>query len=73
MAKVALEDFARGHQKRLRSLAADADVPDGADPGAEIDVKVVLDCFDIWCSNALCDEVTKLFDGRSLDDGLASW
>ena len=68
MAKVVLEDFARGYQKRLRSLAADADVPDGVDPGAEIDVKMVLDCFDIWCSNALCDEVTAMFDGGSLED-----
>jgi hypothetical protein len=31
-------------------------------------VKVVRDCFDIWCANALCDEVTRMFDGRSLDD-----
>jgi hypothetical protein len=48
MANVALEDFARGCQKRLRSLAAAADFPDGVDTGAEIDVKVVLDCRDLW-------------------------
>jgi hypothetical protein len=33
-----------------------------------IDVQVVLDCFDIWCSNAPSDEATTMFDGRSLDD-----
>jgi hypothetical protein len=56
------------YQKRLRSLAAAAEVADGVDPGAEINMKGVLDCFAIWCSNALCDEVTTMFDGRSLDD-----
>jgi hypothetical protein len=60
MAKTAVEDFARGYHKRLRSLAATADVADGVDPGAEFDVKVVRDCFDIWCSNALCDQVTTM-------------
>jgi hypothetical protein len=65
---IGLEDFAHHDWKRLRSLATAPGVAGGAGPGAEIDVKVVLDCFDIWCPNALCDEVTTMFDGRSLDD-----
>jgi hypothetical protein len=31
-------------------------------------VQVVLDCFNIWCLNAPCDEAITMFDGRSLDD-----
>jgi hypothetical protein len=67
MAQAALIDFAQGRQERLRSLGARFRRGRWFPPGAQIDVELVLECLDIWCTRALYDEVTSTFHGTSLD------